>query len=119
LKEVADLLALYRRCLASSEVKKLALQHVADLDRKIAEMERSGRRSPTSRRAATATLGWSHQSDPAAFKAGASGAARGLADTDSGGRTQRRRGILERSHIRELPGPDLAPSSWHRSACDG
>jgi MerR family copper efflux transcriptional regulator len=39
LKEVADLLALYRnRRRASREVKKLALQHVADLNRKIAEM---------------------------------------------------------------------------------
>jgi len=39
LKEVADLLALYRnRRRTSREVKKLALQHVADLDRKIAEM---------------------------------------------------------------------------------
>jgi Cu(I)-responsive transcriptional regulator len=39
LKEVADLLALYRdRQRASREVKKLALRHVADLDRKIAEL---------------------------------------------------------------------------------
>jgi len=40
LKEVADLLALYRdRRRASREVKKLALRHVAELDHKIAEME--------------------------------------------------------------------------------
>jgi MerR family copper efflux transcriptional regulator len=39
LKEVADLLALYRdRRRASKDVKKLALARVADLDRKIAEM---------------------------------------------------------------------------------
>ena len=39
LKEVGDLLALYRdRRRASRDVKKLALRHVADLDRKIAEM---------------------------------------------------------------------------------
>jgi MerR family copper efflux transcriptional regulator len=39
LKEVADLLALYRdRHRASRDVKKLALAHVAELDRKIAEM---------------------------------------------------------------------------------
>jgi len=40
LKEVVDLLALYRdRRRASREVKKLALRHVAELDLKIAEME--------------------------------------------------------------------------------
>jgi MerR family copper efflux transcriptional regulator len=39
LKEVGDLLALYRdRHRASHDVKALALQHVADLDRKIAEL---------------------------------------------------------------------------------
>jgi Cu(I)-responsive transcriptional regulator len=39
LKEVAELLELYRnRERASREVKKLALQHVAELDRKISEM---------------------------------------------------------------------------------
>lgn len=39
LKEVADLLALYRnRQRASKDVKKLALGHVAALDRKIAEL---------------------------------------------------------------------------------
>jgi MerR family copper efflux transcriptional regulator len=39
LREVTNLLALYRdRRRASREVKKLALNHVADLDRKIAEM---------------------------------------------------------------------------------
>jgi Cu(I)-responsive transcriptional regulator len=39
LKDVAELLELYRnRERASREVKKLALQHVAELDRKIAEM---------------------------------------------------------------------------------
>ena len=39
LKDVAELLELYRnRERASREVKKLALQHVAALDRKIAEM---------------------------------------------------------------------------------
>ena len=39
LKDVGDLLALYRdRSRASREVKALALRHVADLDRKIAEM---------------------------------------------------------------------------------
>lgn len=39
LKDVAALLALYRdRGRASRQVKKLALQHVAELDRKIAEM---------------------------------------------------------------------------------
>src|SRR5258708_2226103 len=38
LKEVTGLLALYRdRRRASREVKKLALQHVAELDRKISE----------------------------------------------------------------------------------
>ena len=40
LKEVADLLALYRdRRRASRDVKKLALAHVAELDRKIAELK--------------------------------------------------------------------------------
>lgn len=49
LKEVSDLLALYRdRRRASREVKRLALRHLADLDRKIAEM--------TSIRAAIADL---------------------------------------------------------------
>lgn len=39
LKDVAELLELYRnRERASREVKKLALEHVAELDRKIAEM---------------------------------------------------------------------------------
>ena len=39
LKEVADLLALYRDPhRASKNVKELALRHVADLDRKIAEL---------------------------------------------------------------------------------
>ena len=39
LKDVAELLELYRnRKRASREVKKLALEHVAELDRKIAEM---------------------------------------------------------------------------------
>jgi Cu(I)-responsive transcriptional regulator len=39
LKEVGDLLALYRdKRRASREVKTLALRHVAELDRKIAEM---------------------------------------------------------------------------------
>jgi MerR family copper efflux transcriptional regulator len=49
LKEVSDLLALYRdRRRASREVKRLALRHLADLDRKITEM--------TSIRAAIADL---------------------------------------------------------------
>jgi MerR family copper efflux transcriptional regulator len=40
LKEVADLLALYRdRRRASRDVKRLALAHVAELDRKIAELK--------------------------------------------------------------------------------
>ena len=40
LKEVADLLALYRdRRRASRDVKRLALTHVAELDRKIAELK--------------------------------------------------------------------------------
>jgi Cu(I)-responsive transcriptional regulator len=38
LKEVAALLALYRHGGASRDVKKFALQHVAELDRKIAEL---------------------------------------------------------------------------------
>lgn len=39
LKEVGDLLELYRdRRRASKDVKRLALEHVAELDRKIAEM---------------------------------------------------------------------------------
>jgi MerR family copper efflux transcriptional regulator len=39
LKHVAGLLALYRdRSRASQDVKRLALEHVADLDRKIAEL---------------------------------------------------------------------------------
>jgi MerR family copper efflux transcriptional regulator len=40
LKEVAELLALYRdRRRASKDVKRLALAHVAELDRKIAELK--------------------------------------------------------------------------------
>jgi Cu(I)-responsive transcriptional regulator len=40
LKEVEELLALYRdRSRASREVKRLALRHVDDLDRKIAELK--------------------------------------------------------------------------------
>ena len=40
LKEVADLLALYRdRRRASRDVKRLALTHVGELDRKIAELK--------------------------------------------------------------------------------
>lgn len=39
-KEIAGLLSLWRnKRRASAEVKRLALQHVADLDRKIAELE--------------------------------------------------------------------------------
>jgi MerR family copper efflux transcriptional regulator len=39
LKEVTELLALYRdRSRASRDVKRLALQHIAEVDRKIAEM---------------------------------------------------------------------------------
>lgn len=39
LKEVSDLLALYRdKTRASRDVKRLALAHVADLDRKIADL---------------------------------------------------------------------------------
>ena len=41
LQEVDELLALYRnRRRASKDVKRLALEHIADLDRKIAELTR-------------------------------------------------------------------------------